>query len=156
MSGEIFLVRHAKAGERRGWDGADELRPLSTAGWKQARKLAKRLGRIPPESLISSPYVRCIETLQPLGDRTRLEIVIDDRLTEGAAFEDALELLGEVPDRAVLCTHGDIIPAVLDALVRRGLEVRSAPDWRKGSVWVLRRKSSGRFTHATVWPPPSL
>jgi hypothetical protein len=38
--------------------------------------------------------------------------------------------------------------------VRRGLDVRSTPDWRKASVWVIERNGSGRYTRARVWPPP--
>ena len=40
---ELYLVRHAKAGERRLWDGDDLDRPLSPKGWKQADLLATRL-----------------------------------------------------------------------------------------------------------------
>ncbi len=156
MADDLYLVRHAKAGERRIWEADDESRPLSTSGWKQARKVAKRLTPLEPTTLISSPYLRCIQTLEPLADRTGLDIAIDKRLSEGADFLDTLELLEELPGGAVMCSHGDVIPTTIDALVRRGLSVTSTPDWRKASVWVLRRKASGRFTRATVWPPPAL
>ena len=81
-------------------------------------------------------------------------MLADERLLEGAGFEGALELLAEVADGAVLCSHGDVIPETLQALVRRGMEVKTAPDWRKGTVWVLKR-NDGRITSGTVWPPPS-
>jgi len=156
MADDLYLVRHAKAGERRLWEGDDESRPLSSSGWKQSRKVAKRLSPLGPTALVSSPYLRCIQTLEPLAERTGLAITVDKRLSEGVDFPITLELLEEVPGGTVLCSHGDVIPATIDALVRRGLEVNSAPDWRKASVWVIRRKSSGRFTRATVWPPPNL
>ena len=35
----VYLVRHAKAGERGVWDGDDQLRPLSGRGHLQARGL---------------------------------------------------------------------------------------------------------------------
>ena len=54
----------------------------------------------------------------------------------------------------MLCSHGDVIPATIDALVRRGMEVQSSVDWRKATVWVLRRKGD-RITKGKVWPPPS-
>lgn len=150
----LYLVRHAKAGERRGWTEDDQLRPLSTAGWKQARSLADRLEAEHPTTLVSSPYVRCVQTLEPLAERLGVKVAVDERITEGAAFERSLELLDELDDGSVLCSHGDVIPALLDALIRRGLEVRSSPDWRKASTWVIRRKKSGRYTTARVWPPP--
>lgn len=152
--GKLYLVRHAKAGERRLWDGDDLERPLSPKGWKQAELLASRLATLDISSLHSSPYMRCVQTLEPLAlwlDRT---IEIDTRLSEEEPFEPMLELLTEVPDGAVMCSHGDMIPATIGALERRGTEIRTPPDWRKASVWVLRRNKHGKIVHATVWPPP--
>jgi len=150
----IYLVRHAKAGERRIWDGDDEARPLSKHGWKQAEAIAKRLAAKGATSLHSSPYVRCMQTLEPLGKRLGVEVHAEQRLYEGEPFEPVLELLAEVPTGAVLCSHGDIVPDVIQALARRGMEVQSPPDWRKGSIWVLKRKGD-RITKGKVWPPPN-
>jgi 8-oxo-dGTP diphosphatase len=150
----IYLVRHAKAGERRVWEGDDKARPLSKLGRKQSEAIAKRLATKGVTSLYSSPYVRCVQTLEPLADRLGVEIQPDERLYEGAAFEPVLELLGEVSSGAVLCSHGDIIPETIQALARRGMEVQTQPDWRKASIWVLKRKGD-RITRGKVWPPPN-
>jgi 8-oxo-dGTP diphosphatase len=150
----LYLVRHAKAGERRLWEGDDRARPLSPKGWKQADMLATRLAALDVSDLYSSPYVRCVQTVQPLADRLEREIVIDQRLSEGEPFEPMLEMLSEVSDGAVMSSHGDMIPAAIAALERRGMEIRTPPDWRKASVWVLRRNKHGKVVHATVWPPP--
>ena len=151
---KLYLVRHAKAGERRLWDGDDIDRPLSPKGWKQSEMLAARLEALGVSALYSSPYVRCVQTLQPLADRLGREIEIDQRLAEDEPFEPMLEMLTEVPDGAVLSSHGDMIPATISALERRGMEIRTPPDWRKASVWVLRRNKHGQIVHAIVWPPP--
>ncbi len=150
----IYLVRHAKAGERRVWNGDDVARPLSKLGWKQAEAIAKRLASGGATTLHASPSVRCAQTLEPLAGRLGVDVQLDERLYEGEPFEPVLELLAEVDSGAVLCSHGDIIPAVIEALVRRGMEVQSPPDWRKGSIWVLKRKGD-RITKGKVWPPPS-
>jgi len=150
----IYLVRHAKAGERRLWDGDDEARPLSKHGWKQSEAIAKRLAAKGATSLYASPYIRCMQTLEPLAERLGVTVQPDRRLYEGEPFEPVLELLGEVDPGAVLCSHGDIVPDVIQALVRRGMEVQSPPDWRKGTIWVLKRKGD-RITKGKVWPPPS-
>ena len=150
----VYLVRHAKAGERRVWEGSDVERPLSSKGWKQARSVSARLAKMGASSLYSSPYVRCVQTLEPLSELIGTDIVLDERLEEDRPFEPVLDLLGEVDSGAVLCSHGDIIPAVLKALVRRGLEVESEADWRKATVWVLKRKGD-RITRGKVWPPPA-
>jgi len=85
----------------------------------------------------------------------------DDLVRFGAGIRDRppataallLELLAEIEDGAVLCSHGDIIPDTIQALARRGMEVQSPPDWRKATVWVLKRKGE-RITKGKVWPPP--
>ncbi len=151
---KLYLVRHAKAGERRLWEGDDLDRPLSPKGWKQADLLATRLTALDVSELYSSPYVRCAQTLQPLADRLERPIEIDQRLSEGEPFEPMLEMLSAVPDGAVMSSHGDMIPAAIAALERRGMEIRTPPDWRKASVWVLRRNKHGKIVHAIVWPPP--
>jgi 8-oxo-dGTP diphosphatase len=150
----IYLVRHAKAGDRTAWPGPDCERPLSKPGRQQAHRLGKRLGEVGATTLVSSPSLRCVQTLEPLAERAGLPIVIDDRLDEGAPFEPVLELLAGLAKGAVLCSHGDVIPETIDALVRRGLDVRTPADWRKASVWVLERDKHRAFTRATVWGPP--
>lgn len=150
----LYLVRHAKAGERRLWTEDDLDRPLSKRGWKQSELLGKRLAKIGPSRLISSPYVRCVQTLEPLSARIDQAIGVDDRLREDEPFEPVLELLHDVPDNTVLSTHGDVIPATVQALVRRGMDLTTPPDWRKAAVWVLKRNKHGEIVHAKVWPPP--
>ncbi len=154
--GKLYLARHAKAGERRLWEGDDLHRPLSPKGWKQAGLLAERLAKLDVSTLHSSPYLRCVQTLQPLAERLGRPIEIEVRLSEDEPVEPVLELLAELPDGAVMSSHGDIIPATMMALERRGTEIRTPPDWRKGSVWVLKRNKHAQIVHATVWPPPAL
>lgn len=150
----LYVVRHAKAGERRLWTGDDIDRPLSKKGWKQSELVGKRLAKIGPTKLVSSPYVRCIQTLEPLGKMIDTKVKIEQRLCEDEPFEPVLELLRELPGGSVLSTHGDIIPATMQALTRRGMKMNSPPDWRKAAVWVLKRNKKGDIVHAAVWPPP--
>lgn len=150
----IYLVRHAKAGERRTWTDDDDARPLSKHGWRQARAVSGRLAQKGASTIYSSPYLRCIQTVEPLAELIGTKVTVDDRLAEDRPFEPVLELLTDADPGAVLCSHGDVIPATVDALVRRGMEVQSSVDWRKATVWVLRRKN-GRVTKGKVWPPPT-
>ena len=119
-----FLVRHAKAGSRHRWDGDDRHRPLSTAGWRQAEGIARRLAHEQVTSLWSSPSRRCVETLEPLAADAGLEIIADDRLAEAAGLSEVLELLRNAGDGAVLCSHGDVVPDVVDGLMQRGATLR--------------------------------
>ncbi len=150
----LYFVRHAKAGSRSEWVGDDRLRPLSGKGRAQSEKVADRLVEVATGDLVSSPYLRCVETLQPLAARLDTAVRADDRLAEDTGFTGALELLAELPDGSVLCSHGDVIPETIGALQRRGTDIVGEPDWRKASVWVLDRAADGTIVTATVWPPP--
>ncbi len=160
----LFVVRHVKAGDRSRWQGPDELRPASKTGRAQAVALADRLEREDVSALVSSPSLRCVHTLEPLADRLGLKIEIDQRLGEDSPLKAALAAASEAPDRAVLCSHGDVIPELIEALVRRGMEVTTPRDWRKATLWVLDGDEVGRpagddelrFDRAAVEPPPSL
>ena len=67
----LYLIRHAKAGSRVAYKGDDRLRPLNGPGRRQAKALATRLAPMLKTTgvttLYSSPFIRCIETLQPLA-----------------------------------------------------------------------------------------
>ena len=73
-SAEIYLIRHSKAGERRVWNGQDVDRPLSKTGWKQSQAVARRLSKKNITALYASPYVRCMQTLEPLGQLAGLPV----------------------------------------------------------------------------------
>lgn len=148
------MVRHAKAGSRSGWQEDERQRPLTAPGWDQARALAARLHPLAVGTLVSSPYLRCVQSLAPLADMLATEVTTDERLAEGNDAREVLGLLAELADGSVLCSHGDVIPEALDALVRRGCLVAGEPQWGKGSVWVLHRQASGAITRAAAWPPP--
>ena len=157
----LFLVRHAKAGKRSKWledpanNNDDRKRPLDDSGILQAAALADRLTDFAPTLLLSSPFKRCVQTLAPLGKHTGLIITEDERLAENNDFEPMLELLESCADGAVLCSHGDMIPMVTDALERRGMVVTGMRDSRKASVWVLERQK-GIIARGHAWPPPTI
>jgi 8-oxo-dGTP diphosphatase len=153
----LYLVRHAKAGSRRDWVGDDRPRPLTPVGWRQAALVGERLQSVAMGSLVSSPYLRCIQTLQPLAGLLGREVEPDERLAEESGFAGALELLATVPDGSVLCSHGDVIPDTIAALERRGCRITASAEWGKASVWVLDRNGVGPtsiITHATPTAPP--
>jgi len=149
----LYIVRHAKAGKRSEWDGPDTLRPLSDKGWEQSQAIAEKLIELKPSALISSPAVRCMQTLEPLSKATKIEIFADKRLFEHGDVAKMIELLEDAKDSTVISSHGDMIPEVIKILQRRGMEIGSKPDWRKATVWVLNRTKNG-FKSAFVMAPP--
>lgn len=155
----LLLIRHAEAESRSGWSQLDLLRPLSGRGRRQAFGLVSLLGdRVPIGALVASPSLRCIETLSPLAAVLGLTIEVSSDLAEGsdptAAVERARIAARRTQAALVLCSHGDVIPAVLEALrASDGLDLGPTPRCQKGSTWVLEAKRH-HFTSATYLPPP--
>ena len=105
----LLVVRHARAGKRREWQGDDRLRPLDEKGRRQAAGLPGLLARFEIARIASSPYLRCTQTAEPLGEPRGLPIEERHELEEGASLEETLALLRELGEDAVLCTHGDVL-----------------------------------------------
>lgn len=149
----VYVVRHAKAGSRRHWKGDDDLRPLSKTGRAQARAVAKRLAGAGVTRIVSSPYVRCRETVEPLAARTGVELELSDALAEGATMAGSLRLLEKCAgDDTVLCTHGDVLGNLLTHASHRGVELGD-DRIEKASVWVL-ELADGEVSSARYEPPP--
>lgn len=154
----VFLVRHAKAGDRHKWEGPDGARPLTENGRRQADELVAQLGDAGVTRVLSSPAVRCVQTVEPLARRLGLEVEESDALAEGAAAEEVVGLARGVArtGTALLCTHGDVIPTLLDALAEAdGLPLPDAYPCAKGSTWRLEADGSGRFVAASYLPAPA-
>ena len=107
------------------------------------------------ERIISSPYLRCVQTVEPLAEELGLKVEENQALAEGADENQAEDLLDEVArTNAVLCSHGDIVPALLDRLKDRGVELigGDVTDVKKGSIWILEAED-GEIKNGTYQPP---
>ena len=152
-TGNLYLVRHGAAGERRSWSGDDSLRPLSGRGEMQAAGLAKTLADQRVEAILTSPYVRCVQTVRPLADATGLEIVEHPALAEGEGGKATRDLIRSlIGTNTVLCSHGDVIPAALQWMVDKGMTLKSDFDCKKGSTWEVTVRG-GVFHKASYLPP---
>lgn len=159
MSATVLLVRHARAGEKENWDGDDALRPLDPVGAEQARLLIEILLPFGPKEVLSSPALRCRQTVEPLAEALGTAVISEDRLREeqaGEAFGLAAELGLRQGAAALLCTHGDVIPAVLRRVAAEH-HVALPPVLRsaKGGTWVLRAER-GRFVGARYIEAPAV
>jgi 8-oxo-dGTP diphosphatase len=150
----LLVVRHARAGSRRRWDGPDEARPLSGRGRKQATGLVKQLLSFEPKAILSSPYVRCVQSVEPLAAKLGLSVDVHDSLAEGVSSPEIVALVREIAGTTtVMCTHGDVIGNLLEALARQdGLELPPDHHFPKGSTWVL-SGPRGRLSKARFLPP---
>ncbi len=140
-SGTAYLIRHAHAGDRTAWDDDDRLRPITKKGRKQSDAIAAIVSKAGVDAIYSSPYVRCVQTVRPLAKATAGEVIEHDALAEGADWSASLDLITRLAGLDVaLCSHGDVIPNLLEHLARRGVELRSPTgmfECRKGSIWEL-------------------
>ena len=76
----LYLIRHAESAPDFSIAEADW--PLSANGSVQAQRLVQRLRKLAPDRLISSPYRRAIDTLQPFSRVSGLPISTDADLRE--------------------------------------------------------------------------
>lgn len=149
----LLLVRHAHAGDKSRWQGPDRLRPLSLAGRAEAAGLVVRLEDFPIERILTSPTLRCRQTVEPLTRDRRLRIEPEVTLGVDADLGRVLALLADPRlQDTVVCTHGEVIGQVLTRLVADGLVVDQPLAWPKGSTWLL-EGTNRRFTHARSLPP---
>ncbi len=151
----LILVRHA----HRDTDlGRERDNGLSEKGKEQAKAVSvyfrKRFPKVRP-LLLSSPKIRCIETLLPISDKLNASVETLDLLTEqhetDVAFKKRLEKFfrwwkQRGPEVVVLCSHGDWIPAFCEHALGVGIQLKKGGwielEGRSGAVslvWVLQR-----------------
>jgi 8-oxo-dGTP diphosphatase len=117
----VYLVRHARAGHRETWSGGDDrLRPLDERGQRQAEALVAQLDGRDFSRILSSPYARCVETVEPLAEARQLVLEPVDQLAEDAGEAAALELFRSLAAPAVACVHGNLVEALLGESSKKG------------------------------------
>src|SRR5919199_5554865 len=129
----IYLIRHADAVSPHQWQGEGGLRPLTKLGRRQAQGLIDQIADVHLKRVLSSPAVRCMQTVEPLALAHRVDVEETDDLAEGAGAQPTfilMELLSGID--AALCTHGDVIEDVIGRLVEMGvLEAREVKPTEK-------------------------
>jgi 8-oxo-dGTP diphosphatase len=152
--GAAYVVRHAKAGDRAEWSGDDRMRPLTKSGQRQSEALATMLAGEPIDKILSSGYLRCVQTVEPLGASRKLPVEPVKELEEGAGGDSVLRLVQKFRGRnIVLCTHGDVMEELLEGLIAQGLLQRARANMEKGATWVLEEKD-GKITGARYLAAP--
>ena len=165
----VYVVRHACAGDKNEWAGPDDERPLDEVGRRQAQALADMLATAPVRRIVSSPALRCRESVEPLARRLGLEIELHDVLRNDAAPLPLHDLLAEVraadagtPGDVILCVHGELMRPLLAELRETGVPIvsRGSRDHdallAKGSAWRLARQADGTVTSVEHMVPVEL
>ena len=153
-----ILLRHASAGSRSSWRGADLARPLDVNGAATADGLAWLLRCFGADRVISSAAERCVATVRPFAAMTGRNIEIEPLFTVGArrgpdaaALRAAALVAQERP--AVICAHRENLPLLLvAACARLGSSPPAGPALRKGGFYVL-HVAGGRLAAAEQHDP---
>lgn len=118
----LLMIRHARARSRPGWAASDPLRPLNPRGRERAKALIPILAAYGVSRVVTSPSVRCLDTVLPYavaaGKRARLKSGLSE---EGFAEQPDrapyhLTRLLERGHAAVVCSHGPVLPVLLEQL----------------------------------------
>ena len=118
----LVLVRHAQAVPRGSWTGNDPDRPLTDAGRERAAALAPVLTAYGITRVVTSPSQRCLRTVEPYAASAGVRLRTKAGLSEegfaaapGRAHRHLARLL-ERGEPALLCSHGPVVPDLLDDL----------------------------------------
>ena len=97
---DLYLIRHADAGDSAAWTEDDAIRPLSKKGHRQSRRLGDLLADlgVRPNLIATSPRLRAADTAKLVGKRIGCKPVVDDRLNWGFDAARLGALLAEQPE----------------------------------------------------------
>lgn len=119
----IVIVRHGKAVPASSWDGPDALRPLLHRGHEQAKAIAGGIASYRPQILFTSPATRCIQTITPLATSSGIRVKESTKLSQERWSSDGDNARKVIKRRlakgvpVVLCSHGPVIPQLVEELV---------------------------------------
>jgi 8-oxo-dGTP diphosphatase len=151
----LILLRHAKAVHKAGWKHADARRPLDDSGRADAKALAElldcfapRAGFAPKARLITSPAVRCVETLRPYAEFSGAQLreepslyvhhqpsptdAADSRLTMASLVSEAIA----AGEPVIMCAHRENLPDLQAAALAALGIVQPGSDAAPGSALV--------------------
>jgi phosphohistidine phosphatase SixA/8-oxo-dGTP pyrophosphatase MutT (NUDIX family) len=155
----LILLRHASAGQRTAHPDDDARRPLDAEGAIDARLLAGLLACFAPRArVLSSPALRCLETVQPyaagFGGSVEAEPALavprrpSDSSVGRTSVGDSLATLVRdlvAADRAaVVCLHRENLPQALAATcaaLGAPTALPGDPELPKGGFWVVHAAS---------------
>jgi 8-oxo-dGTP diphosphatase len=158
----LIFMRHAKALPKSGWKRDDAARPLDDSGRADARTLAGLLASFAPAArVLSSPAVRCTETVRPYAELTgtavRAVLPLDVSRTGGADSTAVIADAVVAGEPAVICAHRENMPALL-ASAGDMLGAQLPPEGvgnplPTGGFWVL-HVAGGALVAADVYDQP--
>jgi 8-oxo-(d)GTP phosphatase len=139
----LIVVRHASAGSRKQWPGEDLDRPLDAAGAADAQALAALLATFAPgpTRVLSSPALRCVDTVRPYAALAAAGVEVTDALSDTTRPDVRAPLIRDLVASAksvVVCGHRENVASI----VTEACEALDAPrpsdmTLPKSGFWVL-------------------
>ena len=118
----VIIARHAKAKPRSHWAAAEEDRPLAGTGKRQALASSGLYAAWAPNRLLSSPWLRCLQTVPPYSVEHGVAVKEKKSLSEAGAQRHparttrTVASLFEKDAPSLLCTHRPVLPIVMEVL----------------------------------------
>lgn len=116
----VAVVRHARALGRKTWTEPDPLRPLTPTGHAQAQAIAPVLASYGLRAVLSSPSIRCVQTIAPYSDLPKIDLALDPGLSEedadAASLDRVAKELHATRTPTAICTHRPVLPELLARL----------------------------------------
>ncbi len=115
----LIILRHAKATLRSDWKGEEAKRPLLAEGKKQAKALVPLIAAYGPKRLVTSPWVRCHDTINPYAEKRKQKLIERHQLTElgnkkkPARTQDVVKDLLGTSKSGLICSHRPALPSIL-------------------------------------------
>ncbi|MGM0928606.1 MAG: NUDIX hydrolase [Actinomycetota bacterium] len=155
----FVVVRHAKAKPRSAWSQAEGERPLVATGRRQALAVCRMLSAWKPKRIVSSPWLRCVQTVTPYALHTQTKLRTVDAITEHNNERNpkkaraALTQMLEKGKPTAVCTHRPVLPNLFKVLAARMDPLLAAklptedPYLRPGAVLVchISKKQRGKI-----------
>ena len=116
----LVVIRHARAGDSSEWTGDDRKRPLDDRGVRQAAALVDELADFPLARILSSPYDRCVQTVEPLAVQRGLEVELRAELGEARQVEGVALVRSLVGEPVAVCVHGGLPEATFGERLKKG------------------------------------
>ena len=149
---EVYLLRHADAGDPGRWVGEDAERPLSTKGLRQAGRLADLLRGLgwKPDAIVTSPRRRAAETAEIVASAIGVTPRVDGRLAGAFGPAELAELLASEPTskRWLLVGHDPDFTDLASMLTGAAIQLR------KGSLIRLDLDETGSAAVVRWLLPP--
>ena len=161
----IVLLRHGTAEQRAPDFPDDKVRPLAAVGHWQSEILSTVLPCFGALRILTSPAVRCVDTVRPFARKQQTIIEIQPTLSEESHAADpgaaAAWLRAQIAESkpALICSHREVLDSMLASVLDEAAEQQAVPRSMNGRAWSKRRvdrllgadRSGGRLKPGRAW-----